>query len=175
MVASVLVATVLVATEGAALAETIRVNSTNDDAADTTSCTLRDAVTAARTDSAVDGCPAGSGADEILLPAGTYQRGAGPGDLFDRANERPRHEVVLTRPFYLGRYEVTNAQMRRFRPGHDSGTFYRATSLSLNDDDLPAVDVGWDDASAFCGKGIRACFAETAASAGDDDDLVGET
>ncbi len=35
-------------------------------------CTLGEAIQAANTDSAVDGCSAGSGADIIYLPAGTY-------------------------------------------------------------------------------------------------------
>ncbi len=34
-------------------------------------CSLREAIEAANTDSAVDGCPAGAGADVILIPAGT--------------------------------------------------------------------------------------------------------
>jgi len=35
-------------------------------------CALREAIQAANTDSAVDACPAGSGADTIVVPAGTY-------------------------------------------------------------------------------------------------------
>lgn len=55
-----------------ATAATITVNSTSDDAANISACTLRDAVTAANTDAVVDGCGAGAGADVILIPAGTY-------------------------------------------------------------------------------------------------------
>jgi len=36
-------------------------------------CTLVDAITAANTDTATNGCPAGSGADTIVLPAGSMQ------------------------------------------------------------------------------------------------------
>jgi CSLREA domain-containing protein len=36
-------------------------------------CTLREAILAANTDAAVGGCPAGSGADRVLLTAGTYR------------------------------------------------------------------------------------------------------
>jgi hypothetical protein len=36
-------------------------------------CTLVDAITAANTDTATGGCPAGSGADTIILPAGSTQ------------------------------------------------------------------------------------------------------
>ena len=37
------------------------------------SCTLVDAITAANTDTATGGCPAGNGADTIVLPAGSTQ------------------------------------------------------------------------------------------------------
>jgi LPXTG-site transpeptidase (sortase) family protein len=36
-------------------------------------CSLREAITAANTDTAFGGCPAGSGLDTIILPAGIYQ------------------------------------------------------------------------------------------------------
>ncbi len=55
---------------------TITVNSTSDVRADDGSCTLREAIIAANTDTpsgvAIGECPAGSGADTINLPAGTY-------------------------------------------------------------------------------------------------------
>lgn len=44
----------------------------NNAFADNGNCALREAIEAANTDAAVDACPAGSGADVILLPAGTY-------------------------------------------------------------------------------------------------------
>ncbi|MEO0606236.1 MAG: right-handed parallel beta-helix repeat-containing protein, partial [Myxococcota bacterium] len=64
----------LLAVAGApgARAATIVVDSTSDDTDDSTLCTLRDAVAAATTDAAVDGCAAGSGADVIELPTGTF-------------------------------------------------------------------------------------------------------
>jgi CSLREA domain-containing protein len=55
-------------------AATITVSQFADDDASNSngSCSLREAVEAANTDAAVDGCPAGSGADTVVLPAGTY-------------------------------------------------------------------------------------------------------
>ena len=50
----------------------IAVTTTADDLTVNGNCTLREAVIAANTDAAVDACPAGSGADVIILPAGTY-------------------------------------------------------------------------------------------------------
>jgi formylglycine-generating enzyme required for sulfatase activity len=63
-------------------------------------------------------------------------------------NERPQHEVVLTRPFYLGRFELTNAEMRRF-VAHDSGQFPRDERLTLDGDRQPAVAVSWEEAMGF--------------------------
>jgi CSLREA domain-containing protein len=51
---------------------TITVNTTADELNDNGNCSLREAIQAANTDTAVDNCPAGSGADTITLPAGTY-------------------------------------------------------------------------------------------------------
>src|SRR5262245_41600066 len=51
---------------------TITVNSTDDSLAVDGNCTLREAIIAANTDTAVDACSAGSGPDVIVVPAGTY-------------------------------------------------------------------------------------------------------
>jgi CSLREA domain-containing protein len=51
---------------------TITVNSTADSLAVDGNCTLREAIIAANTDTAVDACPAGSGADVVVVPAETY-------------------------------------------------------------------------------------------------------
>ncbi len=57
-----------------AVATAIEVTSAADDLASgpNGNCTLREAVLAANGDVAVDACPAGSGADVIEIPAGTY-------------------------------------------------------------------------------------------------------
>jgi CSLREA domain-containing protein len=56
-----------------AYAATIAVNTTADELNADGDCSLREAIRAANTNTAVDACPAGSGADIISLPAGTYQ------------------------------------------------------------------------------------------------------
>lgn len=55
-----------------ARAATISVNTTTDENNVDGDCSLREAIIAANTDTAVDACPAGNGADTINLPAGTY-------------------------------------------------------------------------------------------------------
>ena len=50
----------------------ISVTTTADEITANGACSFREAVVAANTDIAVDSCPAGSGADTIVLPAGTF-------------------------------------------------------------------------------------------------------
>ena len=53
-------------------AASITVTTTADELNADGDCSLREAIHAANTDTAVDACPAGSGADTITVPAGTY-------------------------------------------------------------------------------------------------------
>lgn len=53
-------------------AATIAVNTTDDEINSDGDCSLREAIQAANSDSAVDACTPGSGADIITLPAGVY-------------------------------------------------------------------------------------------------------
>lgn len=81
-----------------------------------------------------------------LMPAGKFVMGSSRREPGRRANEAQR-EVELKRRFYLGTREVTNAEYRQFRPDHRSG-FVAAHSLDL--DRQPAVNIGWQQAAAFC-------------------------
>ncbi|MBC8447965.1 MAG: right-handed parallel beta-helix repeat-containing protein [Chloroflexi bacterium] len=58
--------------EAASTDSVITVTTTADEFGSGAGCSLREAIQAANTDTAFGGCPAGSGADTITLPAGTY-------------------------------------------------------------------------------------------------------
>jgi formylglycine-generating enzyme required for sulfatase activity len=60
------------------------------------------------------------------------------------ANETP-HRVCLD-SYWISQHEVTNAQYRRFKPDHNSGSFRGAT---LNDDQQPVVEVSWEEAMDY--------------------------
>jgi len=71
--AGVLAVALLFLAQGpAAHAANITVNTTDDELNADGDCSLREAIQAANTDAVVDACAAGSGADTIDVPAGTY-------------------------------------------------------------------------------------------------------
>jgi formylglycine-generating enzyme required for sulfatase activity len=89
---------------------------------------------------------AASQALRLVQPTGSFRMGASRREAGRRANESQRL-VELTRPFYLALREVTNAEYRRFRAAHDSGS---AEGVSLNGDNYPVVNISWDDAARYC-------------------------
>src|SRR5512143_1472782 len=48
----------------------------------------------------------------VCVPRGAFMMGAPPGERGAEDDERPQHQVTLTQDFYLGKYEVTQAQWR---------------------------------------------------------------
>jgi hypothetical protein len=60
------------------------------------------------------------------------------------------------RPFWIGRFEVSNEQFRKFKPAHDSrmesrhGYQFGRLGYDMNEARQPVVRVSWDEASGFC-------------------------
>ncbi len=63
--------------------------------------------------------------------------------------EQPQHEVVISKPFYMGQFEVSNKQFRKVFSLHNSGSKY---DKSLNADEQPAVNVNHNEAEKFCSE-----------------------
>ena len=61
------------------------------------------------------------------------------------ADEQPAHTVRITKGFWLGKHEVTNAQYRAFC----EATGREFPEESDQGDDHPVVSVSWDDAVAY--------------------------
>ncbi|MFA6108814.1 MAG: SUMF1/EgtB/PvdO family nonheme iron enzyme [Candidatus Latescibacterota bacterium] len=113
------------------------------------------------------------GAEMVLVPEGEFQMGGRAEDLAGRTGnsgylnyegERPVHRVRL-HAFHLGRYEVTNAQYKRFlehiqstgdrgmdHPDQPAGLGHHQQYMNenLDDDTQPAVGLNWFDAYAYC-------------------------
>jgi formylglycine-generating enzyme required for sulfatase activity len=87
----------------------------------------------------------GSGQELILLKPVSFQMGTLKGEQGRRSNER-RHQVKITRSFYLGSKEVTNAEYRLFKPDHRSG---RVSRYTLDKGQQPVVNITWDEAARY--------------------------
>ena len=64
-------------------------------------------------------------------------------------DEQPVHQVTLTTPFYIGSFQVTNAQYAAFDPTHRELPSLQNVGFS-QDDDEAVVFVDWHDATRFC-------------------------
>jgi len=83
--------------------------------------------------------------DMVYINPGTFLMGGeNTTDGRFECVETPKHEVTLTRGFYLGKYEVTQAQYEAIMGSNPS----RSTKGS----DCPVDNVGESEALAFCGK-----------------------
>jgi len=80
-----------------------------------------------------------TGMEFVLIKGGCYRMGdvSGHGD----SDEKPVHEVCVS-DFAIGKYEVTNAQYRKYAPGYSSGNYQ---GNDLNGDNQPVVNVSYKD------------------------------
>ena len=80
-----------------------------------------------------------------LIPAGSFVMGSSASETKlakDLATEK-QHRVTLTRPFYMGKYELTQAQFEKVTGENPSIT---------KGGDLPVHNVSWQNAQDFCEK-----------------------
>jgi len=80
----------------------------------------------------------------LVLPK-IFEMGSSRREQGRRSNEILR-EVEISKPFYVGIREVTNAEYREFRPEHNSGSFGGAT---LNNPNQPVVGLTWNEAAEY--------------------------
>ncbi|MHC4755237.1 MAG: SUMF1/EgtB/PvdO family nonheme iron enzyme [Planctomycetota bacterium] len=85
--------------------------------------------------------------DEVIYPSGKKEKRSKEFLRNGNFDEKPSHKVTITKPFYMGIYEVTNAQYEQFDPGHSK---YRGTRGYSKGDNDAVIIVSWDEATAFC-------------------------
>jgi len=76
----------------------------------------------------------------VLVRGGSFLMGSPENEPGRRADEGPQHRVTLP-SFYIGKYEVTQAQWRAVMGGNPS---------HFKGDNLPVENVTWNDAKEFC-------------------------
>jgi formylglycine-generating enzyme required for sulfatase activity len=105
--------------------------------------------------------------DFVYVPAGPFRMGDNFGN--GESRERPVHVVDLD-AFYIGKYEVTNGDFRKFRDdaAYEDPKFWPSGRVVPKDqvpywsqaqnhgggtpgsDDYPVIGVNWDSAVAYC-------------------------
>jgi formylglycine-generating enzyme required for sulfatase activity len=102
----------------------------------------------------------------VLIPAGRFTMGSPAGEGSD--DERPQHEVEITKAFYLGVHEVTQGQWKAVMGKNNNPSYFSKTGAgkdSVKDfsekqlDDFPVENVSWEDAQTFLKK-LNALAAE---------------
>jgi formylglycine-generating enzyme required for sulfatase activity/predicted Ser/Thr protein kinase len=92
----------------------------------------------------------------ILIPAGEFQMGAPESEFGRGGDESPQHTVRITRPFYLGAFEVTQDEYQKVRAANPSyfTSGGRGNSLVAGQEThrFPVEQISWFDAVEFCNR-----------------------
>ena len=86
---------------------------------------------------------AGIEKEMILIPAGKFKMGS-PASEKGRSGDETQYEVTITKPFYMGKFEVTQEQWEAVMGSNPSSRTKGAK--------LPVTDVSWDDCQEFIKK-----------------------
>jgi formylglycine-generating enzyme required for sulfatase activity len=87
----------------------------------------------------------------VWIPPGSFRMGASPGDPECRPDEKPPHQVTITRGFWLAQTSVTVGAYKRFAAATQKA-MPLAPDFNPNwsKDQMPMVNVTWNDARAYC-------------------------
>ena len=93
----------------------------------------------------------------VLIPAGTFQMGSTAGNNSDK----PVHEVTITKAFFMGKYEVTQAEYEKYCSY--TGSMSPSSSYGKGDN-YPVYYVSWYDALVYCNErsiaeGLNPCYS----------------
>ena len=89
----------------------------------------------------------------VVVPAGKFMMGS------ESFSENPQHQVIISQPFAVGKYEVTVGQFTEFilktnhttgycRDKSENGSWHNPKAFKQSDNH-PVVCVSWDDAQAY--------------------------
>ena len=78
--------------------------------------------------------------DMLLIPAGEFLMGSPDSDKDAKPDEKPQHRVRITKPFYLGKYKVTQEQWEAVMG--DNPSMFKGPKN-------PVECVSWDDCQKF--------------------------
>ena len=90
----------------------------------------------------------------VFVPAGQFVMGDNNG----HHDEHPMTVVTIEKPFWIGKFEITNEQYARFDPLHDSKYEHKGSWMfeewdlgwDMNRPKQPVVRISWKEAMTFC-------------------------
>ena len=82
------------------------------------------------------------GMEFVEIPPGEFLMGCSVGDSECDSDEKPLHKITLTKPFLIGKYEVTQAEWKKVM-GNNPANFSKCG------DTCPIENVSWNDAQEF--------------------------
>ena len=112
------------------------------------------------------------GYEMVRIPAGTFTMGCTPEQGSDcDSDEKPSHQVRISRDFYMGTTEVTQGLYRKVMGNNPS--YYKSCG-----DSCPVEQVSWYDAVAFANKlsemkGLEKCYRDSGSSTSFDRNCTG--
>ena len=85
----------------------------------------------------------------VLIPKGTFMMGS-PESEQDRDDDEKQHKVTISKDYYLGVYEVTQAQYEKVMGTNPS--YFQGNKIEGSSSNHPVDRVSWEDAVVFCKK-----------------------
>ncbi|MFN0103032.1 MAG: bifunctional serine/threonine-protein kinase/formylglycine-generating enzyme family protein [Bryobacteraceae bacterium] len=82
----------------------------------------------------------------VHIPAGIFRMGCSPGDSECSDDEKPAHEVRISKAFWMGQTEVTVEAYKRFA----AATGKAMPKPVIDGDSQPMAEVDWTEAKAYC-------------------------
>jgi serine/threonine-protein kinase len=82
----------------------------------------------------------------VLIPAGSFVMGSPESEAGRESNESPEHKVTISKPFFIGAFQITQGQFKRVM-GQNPSHF---NIKNRGSDEHPVETVSWHDARAFC-------------------------
>ncbi len=79
----------------------------------------------------------------VWIPPGEFMMGSPEDESEHRRDEVPQHRVIITHGFWMGKYEVTQAQWRVVMGNNPS---------CFSGDERPVEQVSWDDCQEFISR-----------------------
>ena len=86
--------------------------------------------------------------DMLWVPAGTFTMGSPTTEAGREASKEQEHNVSLTKGFYLGKYEVTQAQYEAVMTGNTNSLSAKPSEWP-NNPNRPVEKVSWEDVQVF--------------------------